>query len=237
MLEFLNEFKKLSGINESHVDTEFNAKGKDGKTWIEGRVSYSGGSYHGTVYVTRDGKDLEQWHAGPSHPDDVKRWEASGHKFLDSSGNEVSKRDLVSKFDELKKKYNAVDIENESINESNGISLRDFLTPGSTDIWYMKPDAWQRRDIIMGYDWAAKHNSLPDPKSLGETHILLGSVDIQDPEEVFRTMQAERWAKDSRLSNDLIRSKGLAHTSMSVGDIMRIGNKVLMVDMTGFKEL
>jgi len=45
------------------------------------------------------------------------------------------------------------------------------------------------------------------------------------------------WGDDYMRSNQLLKNAGTGHTSMSVGDVIQIGNKYLYVDNTGFKEL
>ena len=49
-------------------------------------------------------------------------------------------------------------------------------------------------------------------------------------------MQAEHWSPNGEAKN-LIREKGLNHTSMSVGDTIVKNGVVYMVDMLGFYDL
>ena len=49
-------------------------------------------------------------------------------------------------------------------------------------------------------------------------------------------MQGEIWSPEGQ-ANAMIRSSGTGHTSMSVGDIIHVGNKWLMVDRYGFHAL
>lgn len=57
-----------------------------------------------------------------------------------------------------------------------------------------------------------------------ETHIFVDSLDAVNPEEVFYKMQAENWSPNGE-KRSYIKSQGLSHTSMSVGDV--IGTYVL----------
>ena len=62
-------------------------------------------------------------------------------------------------------------------------------------------------------------------ENLQETHVLLGVVDSVNKEDIFQTMQGEVWSPTGE-AKDLILSKELRHTSMSVGDAIKIGNTV-----------
>jgi hypothetical protein len=108
------------------------------------------------------------------------------------------------------------------------------LAEGDTEIWYMKTGV--SRDLGMGFDWAKDHDALPDPKNLRKTHILLGKVKERDPEKLFRAMQARLWSPHGE-ARKLLKQKGIDHTSMSIGDVIVTGNKVLLVDRGGFVDL
>jgi hypothetical protein len=103
-----------------------------------------------------------------------------------------------------------------------------------TEIWYMKSDYF--RNGIMGFDFCKLHGFLPNPLNLGATHIFLAKVDASDPNEIYSDMQAENWSANGE-AKDVIASKGLSHTSMSVGDVLVIDGNVLMVDHSGFAPL
>ena len=98
----------------------------------------------------------------------------------------------------------------------------DSLAEGDTEIWYQKEIGWGCPEV--------------DTADLEATHIKLGSIAATDPDSVFGLMQGEVWSKFGE-ARDLIIGLGLRHTSMSVGDVMKIGGKLLMVDSFGFKEL
>lgn len=51
------------------------------------------------------------------------------------------------------------------------------------------------------------------------THIYLKDIEAEDLEDVFYQMQGENWSPNGE-ARELILSKGLHHTSMSVGDII-----------------
>jgi hypothetical protein len=106
------------------------------------------------------------------------------------------------------------------------------LEKGTTKIWYAK----ETRNLGMGYDWCQKKNCLPDPKNLKKTHVLLGSIKGTDLDRIFYVMQGEIWSAKGE-AYSLIKDSGLSHTSMSVGDVIEIGDKVHIIDRDGFEEL
>lgn len=75
-------------------------------------------------------------------------------------------------------------------------------------------------------------------KDINETHIYLKDIEANSLSEVFRNMQGEIWSPNGE-ANELIRSKEIRHTSMSVGDVIHetATNKWYAVDMDGFTEL
>jgi hypothetical protein len=122
----------------------------------------------------------------------------------------------------------------------SGRLLSDFaefepgLSKGSTEIWYASPESL--RDASMGYAWLEKKGMLPDPDNLGSSHVLLGKISESDLNQIYRIMQGENWSPEGE-ANSFIRSKGLHHTSMSIGDIIVVGGKTSMVDRSGFKKI
>ena len=117
------------------------------------------------------------------------------------------------------------------------------------DIHYMKPEFF--RDGTMGSKWLNEVGKLPTLATLDQSHVLLktlasfdnGRVSTTDPDimralgTVFSKMQGENWSPNGE-ARDLIRSKGLEHTSMSVGDAVVVdGSTLFLVDRFGFKEM
>lgn len=89
------------------------------------------------------------------------------------------------------------------------------LAPGKTEVWFMKPDVFTR--FIIGTE-------VPTIKSLKRTHVLLGKVKETNPDKLYKALQGERWSPKGEASQ-LILSLNLRHTSMSVGDVLKIGGK------------
>lgn len=82
------------------------------------------------------------------------------------------------------------------------------------EVWYMKPSFF--RDGIFG--------KLPDHTKLEDTHVMVksltttGDLPFEGLSQVMHEMQGEVWSPNGE-ARDLIRSLGLEHTSMSVGDV------------------
>lgn len=108
------------------------------------------------------------------------------------------------------------------------------LAPGKVEVWYYKTNLG--RDLGMGLEWCQQHDCMPNARKLRETHILLGEIKEANPEKVFRFMQGEVWSPRGE-ARSLVLGKGLHHTSISVGDIIKIGSKVLFCDTFGFTKL
>ena len=103
-------------------------------------------------------------------------------------------------------------------------------------VHYMRPEYF--RDGIFGASHLREVGKMPDPKNLSKTHIFLRSVAANDLEELFCYMQGDVWSPNGE-ARSLIESKGLKHTSMSVGDIAidQDTGKIYLVDTMGFEEL
>jgi hypothetical protein len=128
----------------------------------------------------------------------------------------------------------AVGLPYDSLNDAATETGNDGYSIGGTDIWYMKPDFF--RDAIMGFDWLEQEGKVPDPDDLRETHVFIGRIKEHDLNNVYKMMQGEKWSPKG-VARQILRRKGVEHTSMSIGDIIRIGSKTMMVDRSGFKEI
>ena len=119
--------------------------------------------------------------------------------------------------------------------------LYDVFPRGALEVWYMRPDWFPSG--IMGDE--------PDPQNLEATHIQLGSIgsspnegmtsasftSMSDLESIWSKLQGEFWSPNGEAWR-LIQSKGLKHTSMSMGDCFRFANDdVYIVAAAGFKIL
>lgn len=113
-------------------------------------------------------------------------------------------------------------------------SLNDAYPAGETEIWYWLDD--NARDYMMGYDFLKKQRVEISAETVPTTHALIGKIRETDPEKIFAMMQGESWSPNGE-ANDMIKRSGTGHTSMSVGDVIKVGNKWLMVDRYGFKDI
>lgn len=103
------------------------------------------------------------------------------------------------------------------------------------DVWYMRPEHF--REGIMGLDWCFTRKKVPDPDKLEATHIRLFPMTGSGVDDVFIKMQGENWSPNGE-ARGLIITKGLRHTSMSVGDILvQDDGKVWICEPYGWKDL
>lgn len=95
-------------------------------------------------------------------------------------------------------------------------------------VWYMKPEFFV--DGMLG-------RSNPNPANLTATHVHLRNIEADGLDCAFKRMQGEVWSPNGE-ARELIQSKGLQHTSMSVGDVIidDVGN-VHLVAPVGFKAI
>ena len=94
-------------------------------------------------------------------------------------------------------------------------------------VWYMKPEFF--REGICG--------TLPQANHLIETHVHLMTIEANGLDKVYHRMQAEIWSPNGEYKA-LLQSKGLVHTSMSVGDVVidDVGNAHVVAPV-GFKAI
>lgn len=122
-------------------------------------------------------------------------------------------------------------------------SVQALLAPGRTEIWYVRQvsDTAHGRDTEAQYGvdfFQAQGNDLPLPREVAKDGlwVLLGTVAGTDPEALWMALQGESWSPRGE-ARALLRRKGLAHTSMHVGDIVVVGGRGHMVDGIGFVRL
>lgn len=74
--------------------------------------------------------------------------------------------------------------------------------------------------------------------SLDETHQFVKRIEAEDLDCVFHDMQGEIWSPKGE-ARDLIKSLGLNHTSMNIGDVIfdEVNQKYYMVDFVGFSQI
>ena len=101
-------------------------------------------------------------------------------------------------------------------------------------VYYMKSSFFA--DGIKGHAWLKQRNLVPDPADLAKSHVFLQLIEAPSPEDVYFRMQD---GSPESASRALIASKGLRHTSMSVGDIVIDHNShvVYLLDRMGFRFL
>lgn len=135
-------------------------------------------------------------------------------------------------------------------------SLEEVFWEGGTEVYYTDPTpigkegktfswmysvAWVEPEDASSFQLKLQREALEkidlDNLERGGTHIHLGNIPQEIPEEIFMVMQGEVWSPLGQ-ANNLIRRKGLSHTSMSVGDIVKMKDeRVLVVADVGFLDL
>jgi hypothetical protein len=88
---------------------------------------------------------------------------------------------------------------------------RGKLQKGNTmkyQIWYMKPSSL--RGVV---------GSSPDLNNLSATHVHLIDIEADDQEDALSRMRADNWSPNGE-ALDLLQSKGLQHTTMTIGDVL-----------------
>lgn len=123
-----------------------------------------------------------------------------------------------------------------SLNDAKRVTGDAGFGRGKTEVWYLRPES--TREFSMGYDWLREQGiAVPSASSIEDTHIQLGKLSEASPDRIFSMMQAESWSPRGE-ARDLIRDLGLGHTSMMVGDVIKLpSGELLMVDRVGFRSL
>lgn len=98
--------------------------------------------------------------------------------------------------------------------------------PGEVEVWYQRPEFFRKGTV----------GEEPKLDELEATHVKLGVLDANDPDEVFAALQGESWSPNGE-ANAMLRALGLGHTSMSVGDVIVLRGDVLLVAIVGFRRL
>jgi hypothetical protein len=72
---------------------------------------------------------------------------------------------------------------------------------------------------------------------IGNEYIHVRDIEVKDRSDIYFQMQGEVWSPNGE-ARELIKSKGLQHTSMCVGDVVFDieENKYYEVDRVGYKE-
>jgi len=122
---------------------------------------------------------------------------------------------------------------------NDAATLQPILAKGQLEVWYVKANF--TRDFGMGYKFLDERNLLPhNEKELKRSHVLLGKIkgigtNESGLEKLYMVMQGEVWSPKGEAYN-MISKSGSYHTSMSVGDLVRKGNDLWIVDHHGFHQ-
>lgn len=101
------------------------------------------------------------------------------------------------------------------------------------EIWYYQDQF--SRDTINAEFFQAQTPF--DPKNLSATHVFVRTIEATNHDTAYMHQQGENWSPNGE-ARSLIRSLGISHTSMSIGDIIVEANgTAFMVDTFGFAEI
>ncbi|MFZ3397283.1 hypothetical protein LCS82_07560 [Vibrio harveyi] len=118
--------------------------------------------------------------------------------------------------------------------------ITDLITEDGAEVkvLYVKTEnPTTRLNLSMGHSFAKERGIVFDKSFVDETYEELGVIQTNsDKEELFHALQAMNYSPKGE-ARELISSKGLSHTSMSVGDILVINGAYNFVDLFGFTEL
>lgn len=116
--------------------------------------------------------------------------------------------------------------------------FKESFKPGETEIWY-RLNGKLRDDPKQGLSFLT-----PKPPKISElekTHVKIGSVAETHNDTIFYMMQAENWQPMGSPRGSpaamFLNARGAEHSSMSVGDVIKIGDRAWMVAGSGFTEL
>lgn len=98
-----------------------------------------------------------------------------------------------------------------TLKDAAGIDKR--YGAGSTSIWYAKNPSFRASSTDV------------DLTRLSKTHVLVGTIKSKNKDAVWGMMQGDFWSPEGQ-ANTMINKLGLRHTSMSVGDIIAIGDQM-----------
>lgn len=93
--------------------------------------------------------------------------------------------------------------------------------PGNTEIWYKKRNA---------------ENTPVDLTNLNKTHALVGTLRELNPSKIFSLLQGENYSPRGE-ADIFLSKKGVSHTSISNGDIIKSKNKILILTANGWKNI
>jgi len=125
------------------------------------------------------------------------------------------------------------------------------MREGDTKIWFATPEYWKQAhtNLYSGGlknrsldvdDWQIDRENLAQSWNLNKTHVMVGSIANTNLEKIFDVLNpsgpVENWSPHTE-AKSLMHSLGLGYRDMSVGDVVQIGNKFYLCDMSGWTDL
>lgn len=110
----------------------------------------------------------------------------------------------------------------------------DRYRDGKFGIWFARAEV--HRDFYAGLATAQKLGYTITRETLDRTHVYLGNIEAEDEEMAFALMQGDFWSPRG-IANEWLRSLGVDHTSMFVGDVIDFNGQLLFVEVEGFSTI
>ncbi|WP_137297215.1 hypothetical protein [Psychromonas sp. SP041] len=114
--------------------------------------------------------------------------------------------------------------------------LHKKLSQTEIKIWYQTRETFRAVSgigIKFGIENGLKVELNVSHKLVGTLYAEASSDITCQLEEIFTMMQGEVWSPNGE-ARPIISKAGLSHTSMSVGDIVQVGDQFYSCDMMGF---
>lgn len=134
--------------------------------------------------------------------------------------------------------FEYVELNDAAKNPNVRASTRELLKPALSPFeWYSRIEVWYAKDTRFAEDTPVNLTYADNG-----THVLLGAVEWRrDWQSLYGALQGEFWSPKGE-ARRLIKRMGLAHTSMSVGDVLVCCNpdntvEVWMCASTGWRQL
>ena len=109
-----------------------------------------------------------------------------------------------------------------------------YKSTGNTKIWYYKKNFMRKNPFIFAD--VQDFNEVIDKYNLESTHDFVIQINDISKERIFKNMQSTIYSPNGEAVNFIILNN-ISHTSMSLGDIIQIDDKVWICDMLGWTEI
>jgi hypothetical protein len=204
--------------------------------WVEAKISQAANAINSVhdFYEFSDGRVREltaaerKMRALAEDPDGVlARFEEGVPADPTENMSEEDAAEWERQNEKNRDKFKTASIQYRTLADAALVTGDDRYGRPGAEVWYS--NSRSSRDFSLGSGAVEYGVPLPNLQTLEDTHVFIGRVATSSPEEVFSMMQGERWSPDGE-GRSLIVKAGTNHTSMMVGDVIKIGSKMFLVD-------